>query len=64
VERIIRLALRPLYQPVKDVTKHLAITHIPLEADNEMIRIGGGFNKGRGFVRVDLWRDAYRVTRK
>lgn len=64
MKQIIQAVLKPLYQPVEPIVKKLAITHIPLEADNEMIRLGGGFNKGRGFVRVDLWRDAYRVTRK
>ena len=31
------------------------MTYIPLDENNRMLRIGFGKNKGRWFVRIDLW---------
>lgn len=37
-------------------------TKIPLDANNRMVRLGGGLNEGKWFIRVDLWFVGYRVT--
>jgi hypothetical protein len=31
------------------------MAYIPLDENNRMFRIGFGKNKGRWFVRIDLW---------
>ena len=31
------------------------MTYIALDKNNRMLRIGFGKNKGRWFVRIDLW---------
>ncbi len=35
---------------------------IDLNKDNRMLRVGLGKNKGRWFIRVDLWFRAFRWT--
>lgn len=42
----------------------LKVDRIDLEPGGEMIRAGFGRNKFRWFFRVDLWKVAYRFTRK
>lgn len=37
-------------------------TYIKLDKDNRMIRSGFGKNKGRWFVRVDLWFIGIRLS--
>jgi hypothetical protein len=41
----------------------LKITEIPLDEANRMLRIGFGKNKGKRFIRVDLWTKGYRLSR-
>lgn len=40
----------------------MQITKIPMDAKNRMIRLGGGLNDGKWFVRIDLWVVGYRLT--
>lgn len=44
--------------------KRVEVTRISMPKGDEMIRAGGGFNKGRGFVRLDLWDRGVRFTRR
>lgn len=37
-------------------------TKIPLDAKNRMVRLGGGLNEGKWFIRVDLWFVGYRLA--
>lgn len=39
------------------------ITRIDLDKDDRMLRFGFGKNKGKWFVRIDLWVVGYRLTR-
>lgn len=39
------------------------ITKVLMEPGERMIRLGFGQNKGRWFIRLDLWRVGFRLTR-
>lgn len=41
----------------------LALTRLALDQDNRMLRAGFGKNKGSWFVRVDLWKMGFRLTK-
>lgn len=42
---------------------NVTVTKIPLDVNNRMVRLGGGLNDGKWFVRVDLWWVGYRLTK-
>lgn len=46
------------------MTLSVQIDKIPLDKQNRMIRLGGGFHDGKWFVRVDFWFVGYRLTSK
>jgi hypothetical protein len=48
--------------PVTELLKQFKVDPIVNEPGNEMIRIGFGRNKHRGFARVDAWNRGFRVT--
>lgn len=41
----------------------MQVARLELDTPNRMLRIGFGKNKGRWFVRIDLWFVGYRLTR-
>ena len=41
----------------------MTVTHIHLDKDNRMLRIGFGKHDGRWFARVDLWFVGIRITK-
>lgn len=42
---------------------HLKVDFIDNTKGNEMYRLGGGFNKSRGFARIDLGSSGIRLTK-
>lgn len=40
----------------------MKLTTLYLDSGGEMIRLGFGRNLGRWFIRLDLWKRAWRVT--
>lgn len=54
-----------LINPILDLfNEHLEVFPLTNEPGNEMIRVGGGLNKHRGFFRIDLWSKGFRVTKR
>lgn len=54
-----------LINPIRDLfNEHLEVFPLTNDPGNEMIRVGGGLNKHRGFFRVDLWSKGFRVTKR
>jgi hypothetical protein len=47
---------------LKKVSQLLSLDKIAMENGNRMIRLGAGQNKGRWFLRLDLWRSGWRLT--
>ncbi|BEG72616.1 hypothetical protein RVBP21_2440 [Pseudomonas phage BRkr] len=45
-------------------TRTFKLTEIEMPKGDRMVRVGGGFNKGKGFFRVDLGALGYRITRR
>ena len=42
----------------------MVVTKIPLDEKNRMLRFGFGMNEGNWFVRIDLWKNGFRITSK
>ena len=40
----------------------MKLDKVQMDEQNRMLRIGGGLNKGRPFLRIDLWKVGYRLT--
>lgn len=40
----------------------MKMTKIIMDANNRMIRLGFGKNKGNWFFRIDIWFVGYRIT--
>lgn len=47
--------------PVKSTPSKL-LTHIPLDKNNRMLRVGFGKHNGKWFMRVDLWFFGLRIS--
>lgn len=56
------LIVKAMAAPVTELLKQFKVDPIVNEPGNEMIRIGFGRNKHRGFARVDVWNRGFRVT--
>lgn len=42
----------------------MKITKLQMDSKNRMLRLGGGLNDGKWFIRLDLWCIGFRVTAK